>query len=86
MKYDYSPEKICPSTITVDMDGDILKEVTFVGGCNGNLKALSSLVKGMHYKDIKEKLSGIHCGFKDTSCPDQLVKAIEEAMKNQKDS
>lgn len=83
MIYNYTTDpQVCSSVITLDMDGDLVKDVFFTGGCNGNLQGICSLVKGMHYSEIKEKLAGIHCGYKDTSCPDQLVKAIEEAMKN----
>ena len=66
--------------ILLDMEGDVVKDVEFIGGCNGNLKGISALVKGMKYEDIKEKLEGITCGFRSTSCPDQLVKAIGEAI------
>lgn len=66
--------------ILLDMEGDVVKNVEFIGGCNGNLKGISALVKGMKYEDIKEKLEGITCGFRSTSCPDQLVKAIGEAI------
>ena len=64
------------------MDGNTVKDVQFHGGCHGNLQGISSLVKGMTYEQIKERLDGIRCGYKQTSCPDQLVRAIEEAMEN----
>ena len=80
MKYEYRPSGVCSRAILVEMDGDVLKDVEFIGGCNGNLKGISSLVKGMKYEELKEKLSGITCGFRSTSCPDQLVKAVEEAI------
>ncbi|MDD6043626.1 MAG: TIGR03905 family TSCPD domain-containing protein [Eubacteriaceae bacterium] len=84
MAYSYKTKGVCAAYINVEMDGDILKDVEFVGGCNGNLKGISSLVKGMSYGQIKEKLEGTRCGFKSTSCPDQLVKAIEAAMEADK--
>ena len=80
MKYEYRPSGVCSRAILLEMDGDVLKDVEFIGGCNGNLKGISSLVKGMTHEELKEKLSGITCGFKGTSCPDQLVKAVEEAI------
>lgn len=80
MTYNYIPNRICPRQIELTMEGDVVTNVEFYGGCHGNLQALSKLVEGMTYEQIKEKLSGIRCGFKDTSCPDQLVKAVEAAM------
>ena len=80
MKYEYTTKGTCSRMIVLDMEGDVVKDVEFIGGCNGNLKGISALVKGMKYEDIKEKLEGITCGFRSTSCPDQLVKAIGEAI------
>lgn len=62
--------------IDLEVDGDIIKSVAFTGGCNGNLKGICSLVRGMKVDDAIEKLQGIKCGFKNTSCPDQLAKAL----------
>ena len=62
----------------IDVEGDIIKSVEFVRGCPGNLFGISQLVKGMNIDDAIEKLSGIKCGNKDTSCPDQLSKALKE--------
>ena len=80
MKYEYKTRGTCSRAILLDMDGDVVKDVEFIGGCNGNLKAISTLVKGMKYEDIKGKLEGITCGLKNTSCSDHLVKAIGEAI------
>lgn len=80
MKYAYKPIGICPSKIELEIENDILKSVAFFGGCNGNLQAISKLVEGMPISEVKEKLSGIRCGHKSTSCADQLVKGIEEAL------
>ena len=80
MKYEYTTKGTCSRMILLDMEGDVVKDVEFIGGCNGNLKGISALVKGMKYEDIKEKLEGITCGFRSTSCPDQLVKAVAEAI------
>ncbi|MGN0715499.1 MAG: TIGR03905 family TSCPD domain-containing protein [Anaerovoracaceae bacterium] len=84
MTYKYITKGTCSREITVEMEGDVLKHVSFYGGCNGNLQGISTLVEGMTYDQLKDKLSGIRCGFKSTSCPDQLVKAVEEAMAQQR--
>ena len=77
---DYKTHGVCSSMIHVELDGDKIKDVDFVGGCNGNLQGISSLVKGMNVEDAIERLSGINCGSKATSCPDQLAKALREAI------
>ncbi|MCI6012483.1 MAG: TIGR03905 family TSCPD domain-containing protein [Firmicutes bacterium] len=84
MTYKYITSGTCSREITVEMEGDVLKHVSFFGGCNGNLQGISKLVEGMTYEQLKDKLSGIRCGFKSTSCPDQLVKAVEAAMAQQR--
>ena len=77
---DYKTHGVCSSMIHVELDGDKIKDVDFVGGCNGNLQGISSLVKGMKVEDAIERLSGIKCCSKATSCPDQLAKALREAI------
>lgn len=72
----YQPRGVCSSAIDIEVDNDIISSVKFTGGCNGNLKGISSLVAGMRVDDAIEKLSGITCGMKNTSCPDQLAKAL----------
>ena len=71
---DYKTHGVCSSMIHVELDGDKIKDVDFVGGCNGNLQGISSLVKGMKVEDAIERLSGIKCGSKATSCPDHSAK------------
>lgn len=66
--------------IEIELDGDTIKDVVFTGGCNGNLNGISKLIKGMKAEEVIEKLEGTRCGFKDTSCPDQLSKALKLAM------
>jgi uncharacterized protein (TIGR03905 family) len=66
------------------MEGNVLKRVNFVDGCDGNTKAIARLTEGMTVEEIKERLSGIRCGEKSTSCPDQLAKAVDEAYHLQK--
>ena len=69
----------CSQLIDVDVDENgILQDVSFLGGCNGNLQGICALVRGMHVDEVKQKLSGIRCGYKNTSCPDQLCRALEE--------
>jgi len=80
MKHTYIPSGICPTKIMIDIEDDILKNVAFEGGCNGNLKAVSLLVSGMPVTEVKEKLAGLTCGRKTTSCADQLAKGIDEAL------
>ena len=77
--FTFNPEGICPKSIKFDIDGDIVKNVKFIGGCPGNLQALSRLVEGMPVGKVVEKLSGIRCGNKVTSCPDQLAIALKNA-------
>ena len=69
--------------IEIELDGDVIKDVVFTGGCNGNLTGISKLIKGMKADEVIEKLEGTRCGFKDTSCPDQLSKALREAIVQQ---
>lgn len=82
MKYEYKTKGVCSSSIEIELDGDIIKEVKFVGGCNGNLKGIASIVKGMKVQDVIDRLSGIKCGMKKTSCPDQLARALTEVLNN----
>lgn len=79
MKYDISPMGVCPAKIEFELDNNIVRNVRFTGGCNGNLKAISTLVDGMTIDQIREKLLGITCGFKSTSCSDQLAQAVLRA-------
>jgi uncharacterized protein (TIGR03905 family) len=78
----YSPTGVCSSAIDVEVDGDVITSVKFTGGCNGNLQGISSLVTGMKVEDAIAKLKGIKCGFKNTSCPDQLACALQEILDN----
>lgn len=80
MFYSYTPKNTCSRQIQFEIDNGIVKKVEFAGGCNGNLKGISALVEGLPWEEVVKRLSGITCGLKGTSCPDQLSKAIEEAM------
>ena len=79
-KFTYYPQGVCSMMIEIELDGDTISEVVFTGGCNGNLKGICSLIKGMKAQDVIDKLEGTRCGFKDTSCPDQLSKALKKAL------
>jgi uncharacterized protein (TIGR03905 family) len=82
MVYKYKTRGTCARMIEFELDGETVKNVRFEGGCNGNLKGIGSIVEGMNANDVIAKLEGIRCGFKTTSCPDQLAKALREAVEN----
>lgn len=79
MTYEFLPTGVCPSKIDIELDGDVIENVNFHGGCNGNLKAIALLVKGKKIDEVAEILEGNTCGFKKTSCADQLVHGLREA-------
>lgn len=79
MRYTYKTSGTCSQRIDFDIDDDIISNVEFTGGCNGNTKGVCSLVDGMTVEQIEKKLKNIKCGMKKTSCPDQLSKAVREA-------
>ena len=76
----YRTKGTCSSSIDIEMDGNVIKSVIFTGGCNGNLQGISKLVEGMSAEDAISRLKGIKCGFKPTSCPDQLAIALESIV------
>lgn len=79
MTYTYKTRGTCSSQIKIDINDDkTIENVEFLGGCNGNLKGIGQLVKGMTIDEVIDRLDGIKCGFKQTSCPDQLAKALKE--------
>lgn len=84
MHYTYKTKGVCASQIEFDIENNIVKNVKFYGGCNGNLKAVSLLVDGMSVEEIEEKLKGNTCGFKSTSCADQLATAVRKAYEENK--
>ena len=79
MSYTYKTSGTCSTQIDFELDGNVIHNVRFTGGCNGNLKAVSSLVEGQTVENVVERLAGIKCGFKNTSCGDQLSNALLEA-------
>lgn len=76
MTFQYRTHGTCSQMIQIEIENDILQNVEFLGGCSGNLQGIASLVRGMKVEDIIERLSGINCGYKGTSCPDQLARAL----------
>ncbi len=80
MRYTYKTQGVCSQSISFDLEGDKVFNVAYRGGCNGNLKAVSILVDGMCVGEIESKLKGNTCGFKNTSCADQLAKAVRAAF------
>ncbi len=77
MEISYKTNGVCSRNIIIDVEDGIVKNVKFVGGCAGNTQGISALVKGMPVGEVIERLEGIKCGFKSTSCPDQLAKALK---------
>lgn len=73
----YIPKGVCSRQINIEVEGDIIKTVQFVGGCNGNTQGISSLVRGMNIDEAISRLEGINCNGRGTSCPDQLAKALK---------
>ena len=78
MEYRYKPNGVCSREMIIELDGNVIKKLTIVGGCAGNTLGISKLVQGMNINEVIRRLKGIPCGLKSTSCPDQLSKALEE--------
>ena len=81
MTVEYTPKGVCSRKIEIDIENGIINKVRFVGGCNGNTQGISKLVEGMKAEDIISRLEGVNCNGRGTSCPDQLAKALKEAIK-----
>lgn len=80
MNIEYKTKGVCSQKIEIVLDGDVIQSVKFHGGCNGNTQGVAALAKGMKVQDYIARCKGIKCGFKQTSCPDQLAVALEEAL------
>ena len=80
MRYNYPTEMVCSQLISFDLDGDVVSNIEFMGGCNGNLKAISKLVDGWTVEKIESYLKGNTCGRRPTSCADQLACAVRKAL------
>lgn len=82
MTIEYTPRGVCSRKMTIEIEDDIVKKLTVIGGCNGNLKGISSLVEGMTVDEVIKRLDGIDCNGKGTSCPAQLANALKEYNTN----
>lgn len=83
MHISFRPQGVCSQRMEIDVEEGIVKKLAVTGGCSGNLQGISRLVEGMPAEAVIEKLEGIRCGFKNTSCPDQLAKAMKKCLENQ---
>ncbi len=79
MDYEYKTKGVCPRKITFSLEDGLVKNVHFEGGCNGNGKGVSALIEGMPVEEAVRRMKGLTCGMKNTSCPDQLAQALEQA-------
>ena len=80
MIYTYTPRGVCSKKITIELNNGIIKSCQFEGGCNGNTSGICALIAGMKAQDAIDRLEGITCGYKDTSCPDQLAHALIDIL------
>lgn len=83
MRYEYKTKNTCSQVISFDLEGDVVSNIQFLGGCDGNLKAISKILDGATVEEIESKLLGNTCGRRPTSCADQLARAVREAYDNQ---
>lgn len=86
MRYTYKTKIVCSKEISFDIDGNVITNISFAGGCNGNLKAISKILDGWTVEQIEEKIKGNTCGMRPTSCADQLCVAVREAYEAQKNN
>ncbi|MBO5059963.1 MAG: TIGR03905 family TSCPD domain-containing protein [Clostridia bacterium] len=82
-KFSYTPQGVCSAQIDFEIDGNIVKNVQFTRGCNGNTQGIAKLVEGMDVNDVIARLKGLNCNGRGTSCPDQLARALELALKEE---
>lgn len=83
MKYNYRPQGVCSQNMEIEVEGSKVVSLKVTGGCSGNLRGIAKLVEGMEISDVISRLEGVKCGFKSTSCPDQLAKALKEISAQQ---
>ena len=81
MQYKFKPSGVCSQGMIVEIEDGIVKHFESIGGCNGNLQGIGKLVEGMKVEEVIQKLKGIKCGYKNTSCPDQLASNLEQIIK-----
>ena len=80
MEFTYTPHGVCSRQILLELDGNKVSNVRFIGGCSGNTQGVAKLCEGMDVNEVIDRLEGIRCGMKPTSCPDQLAQALKEAQ------
>ena len=80
MTIKYHPKGVCAREFLIDVEDGVVRSVQITGGCNGNLQGISRLIEGMKVEDIIGRIEGIRCGFKNTSCPDQIAQALKQAL------
>lgn len=80
MTIDYQPRGVCSRQMKIEVEDGVVKSFQVIGGCHGNLQGVSKLVEGMKVEEVIDRLKGIRCGGKDTSCPDQLAQALKQAL------
>lgn len=78
--YEFTPKGVCSRKMEFELDGDTIVSMNVIGGCNGNLKGIGALVKGKKIQEVIDALEGIECGFKPTSCPDQIAKGLKQYL------
>ncbi len=83
MHFTYRPRGVCSQLMEIETEGSTLKSLTVLGGCDGNLQGISRLVEGMEIQQVIQRLEGIRCGYKDSSCPDQLARALKALLAEQ---
>ena len=80
MKIEYFPKGVCSRQMIIEVEDGVVRDVEIIGGCHGNLQGISALVEGMQVEDVIDRLEGLRCGFKNTSCPEQLAQALKKAL------
>ena len=83
MAFSYRTQGVCSRSVSFDLEDGTVRNVRFEGGCSGNTQGVAALVEGLPAEEVIRRLTGIRCGFKGTSCPDQLAKALESALKQE---
>ena len=83
MKIEYFPKGVCSRQMIIEVEDGIVRDVEAIGGCHGNLQGISALVEGMQVEDVIDRLEGLRCGFKNTSCPDQLAQGLERILQQE---
>ena len=81
MKFSYLPQGVCSRKFNFDVEDGVIRSVEIIGGCPGNLEGISRLLAGMKVEDVIDRLKGVRCGFKPTSCPDQIARALESNLR-----